>query len=118
MVTTLDQGIRRARKAWRCGLCNARINPGDQHAYQVNVYDGHIYTWRDCLGCDRDGILNYVHDWTGGYHDEGVDYEAAIEWAEEAANWPRYWLYGRQIGGHERLAARNWLARAAGGEGE
>lgn len=116
MPVTLDHGKRRARKAYRCGMCGARINPGDHHAFQTNVYDGRVYTWRDCLACDRDGILNYVHDFTGGYHGEGVDFEVAIEWAEDAASWPRYWIASRPITTAERLAARNWLARATGGE--
>jgi hypothetical protein len=97
MVTTLDYGQRAARKAYRCGLCNAVIHPGDHHAFQTNVYDGRIYTWRDCLACQRDGVITYVNDWDGGWSDEGVDYEKADQWAE-------------------RTAARNWLARAAGDE--
>jgi hypothetical protein len=112
MVTTLDSGRRKARKKYVCGFCLAAISPGDFYAYQVNIYDGRIYTWRDCLPCDRDNVVTYVHDWTGGWHNEGVDYEQAIEWAEEAVGWPRDWLvYGRPIHPAERLAARDLLAR-------
>lgn len=117
MVTTLDHGTRRARKSYRCGMCLATIRPSDRYAFQINVYDGRVYTWRDCLACERDSICNYVHDWTGGYHDEGVDWESAIEWAQEAVAWPRHWLaHGRTIHPVERLAARNFLARATGEE--
>jgi hypothetical protein len=117
MVTTIDSGQRNARKDYRCGLCGTRIHRGDRHAFQTNVYDGRVYTWRDCLACDRDGVLSFVSDWDGGWSDEGVDYEKAVEWADQAVAWPRNWLtWGRSIHPAERLAARNWLARAAGDE--
>lgn len=112
MVTTLDYGTRTARKTYRCGLCDLAIKPGDTYAYQSNVYDDRAYTFRECIWCDRDGVLGYVLDYVG-CSDEGVDYEAANEWANEAVGWPRYWLYGRTIAGAERTAARNWLARAS-----
>lgn len=116
MVTTLDWGSRKARKAYRCGMCLADISAGDFYAFSVNIYDGRIYTWRECLPCDRDNVVTYVHDWSGGYHDEGVDYESAIEWAEDAVGWPRNWhAFGRPIHPAERQAARDFLARAAAG---
>jgi hypothetical protein len=119
MVTTLESGHRKARKPHFCGLCGRRINPGDLHAYQNNVYDGRAYTWRDCIWCDRDSIVHYVSDWMGGWTDEGVGGEQAVEWARQAAEWPKHWLaYIRPITATERNAARAWLARAAGGEGE
>ena len=123
MVQTLDQGRRTARKHYRCGLCVAVIKPGDLYAYQTNIFDGRIYTWRDCLPCDRDGVIHYVDAWTGGY-DEGVTAESAQEWAEDAAwFWPwrestRRRPEHRRISADERRAARGWMARAAGGEGE
>ena len=119
MVTTLNETDRTARKSYFCGMCARRINPGERHHVQTNLYDGRVYDWRECLPCDRDGIMNYVNDWSGGWHDEGVDYEQAVEWAQEAVGWPRHWLaHGRGIHPAEREAARRWLARAAGGEGE
>lgn len=118
MVQTLDHGTRKARKPYRCGLCGMAIRPGDPYAYQINIYDTRIYTWRDCIWCDRDSILTYVSDWAG-YDDAGVDWEQAIEWSGEAVAWPRHWLArNRHITAAERAAARNWLARAAGGESE
>lgn len=122
MVTTLEETDRRARKAYSCGMCGRAIKVGDLHHTQTNVYDGRVYTWRECMGCHRDGVITYVHSWTGGYHDEGVDYEAAVEWAEESVRWPRvgygYRDPAKVISGAEQGAARRWLARAAGGEGE
>ncbi|KAB2809294.1 hypothetical protein F9L07_19840 [Pimelobacter simplex] len=116
-VLTLDSGQRVARKVHRCGMCGATIKPGDRHAFENNVYDGQAYTWRTCLPCQRDRVSTYVWDWTGGWADEGVDYEQAVEWAEEAVEWPKHWLRdGRAITTCERVAARNWLARATGGE--
>lgn len=122
MVQQLKEVTRRARKQHRCGMCSAAINPSDLHRVSTNLYDGRVYDWRECLPCDRDVVVNLVHDWTGGYHDEGVGFEQACEWAEEAVEWPLTWdprpSHCRVISGSERLAARNWLARAAGGEGE
>ena len=92
--------------------------------FENNVFDGRIYTWRDCLPCDRDGVIHYVDAWTGGYYDEGVTEESAQEWAEDTAwFWPwrestRRQPERRRISADERRAARGWLARAAGGEGE
>lgn len=114
-VQNLSHGIRKARKHYRCAMCNALIRPGERHNVQTNVFDGHIYDWRDCLPCQRDLVVTYVHDWTG--RDEGVDYEAAMEWAEDAATWGRDWN-GRPRSLHEVRAGRAWLARAVGGEGE
>lgn len=111
-VLTLESGKRRARKAYRCQLCGAQIRPGDTYAYQNNIFDGHAYTWRDCLHCDRDGVVNYVVDWSDP--DNGVDYEAAYEWATEAILWPAVWRgrVPRPMKAAEHDAARNWLARA------
>lgn len=121
MTTTLRDETRRARKPRHCGMCSASIRPGDLYRVTTMIHDGDLYDWRECLPCYRDGICNIVHDWTGGYYDEGVGYEQAAEWAEEAMEWPKRWsrlIPNRRIGVAERFAARSWLARAAGGEGE
>ncbi len=109
-VTTLDHGVRVARKSYRCGMCNAWIKPGNRHSATSNVYDGRAYTWRECLPCERDAVCAEVHAWSGGYYDEGVSYDEAVEWAEETVRWSANPVC--------RLVARRWLARAAGGEGE
>lgn len=108
-VLVLSDQMRRARKAYRCGLCNLPIRPGDHHRAQSSVYDGRAYTWRDCIHCDRDGVLGWVDDWSGGL-DEGVSFDSAVDWAPEALLWSKY--------AAERRAARAWLARCCGGEGE
>lgn len=119
MVTTLRASTRKARKPYCCGMCATPIKVGERHHVYTNLYDGRVYDWRECVGCVRDSIVNYVHDWSGGHHDEGVCFEQASEWAEEAVGWPKHWIrYNRPIRVDERLAARNWLARTAGGEGE
>lgn len=107
MVEHITSGHRTARKEHRCSLCGAIILPGTRYSFQVNVFDGYIYTFKDCAGCGRDGVLNRVFAWLGGA-DEGANAEAAYEWAHDAA------LYAESI--PERWAARNWLARSAGGE--
>lgn len=109
-IETIDSGARRARKFYRCGMCSAAIKPGDAHSASVNTYEGHAYTWRECLWCQQDRICSEVHAWSGGYNDGGVDYQHAVEWAEETIRHDSH--------GGVRMLARRWLARAAGGEGE
>lgn len=112
MSITLDRGTRRARKAHRCELCWAHIRPGDHHAFQVIVYDDRVYTWRTCMACERDGIVYLVAAWCDP--DDGVHFDLAVEWAEEAVNWPRVYLYrrpARPTKASEQWAARNYLAR-------
>lgn len=112
MPQTIAEGTRHARKVHRCGMCDLPIQPGDRYAYQTCVYDGRAYTFRDCYWCDRDRVVNYVWDWVGGT-EEGVSYEQAVEWAEEAIGWPKHWIaYCRPITSTERQAARAWIARA------
>lgn len=111
-ITTLDYGIRRARKAYRCQMCGAGIGPRDHYAYQSNVYDDRAYTWRECLACKRDSICVYVVAYCDP--DTGADYECAYEWATEAMFWPMVgWRTRRPMSATEHAAARNWLARAA-----
>lgn len=109
-VQQLGHTERAARKPYRCGMCSARIGVGVRHSVWTNVYDGRAYDWRECLPCDHDGIVNLVYDWSGGYWDEGVNYHQACEWADD--------MLWRSKHPAERGAARRWLARAAGGEGE
>lgn len=122
MVTQFRETTRRAAKTYRCGMCAATIGRGDFHRVSVNLYDGRVYNWRECLACDRDSICNYAHDWSGGYHDEGVNYDVAQEWADETVGWPTRLVYRSRdmlrfpTSGAEQRAARNWLARAAGDE--
>lgn len=108
MVLTLETGTRRARKTYRCQMCSSVIAIGDLHEFQNNVYDARAYTWRQCLPCRRDGVIGFVADWCGGWDDEGVDYWRADEWAPDAA------LYASTT--RERIAGRNWLARAGRSE--
>ena len=118
MITTLRDGVRVARKSYWCGMCARPIAVGRTHYVQVNVYNDRAYDWRECLPCHEDHVGTYVSDWAG-WDDCGVGCEQAAEWADEAVTWPRHWLRpGRSIHPAERAAARAWLARAAGGEGE
>lgn len=108
-VLTLSDETRRARKDYRCALCDARIQRGDYHRAQSNVFEDRVYTWRDCRHCHSDGVIHWVDVWVGGA-DDGVNFEDASEWARDAAVWSK--------SGAERRAARSWLARFCGGEGE
>lgn len=122
MVKTLRETTRRAAKAHHCEMCGAMIRVGDLHHVSTNLYDGRVYDWRECIWCHRDSICATVHAWWG-HPDEGVGYDSARDWAEEVAlGWP-WWQNWRgqptrRASADERAAARAWLARAAGGEGE
>lgn len=82
MPTTLREATRRARKQYRCGMCNTPIAVGEKHHVSTNLWDGRVYDWRECAGCGADNICAEVYYWAG-YPDEGVDYESAWEWAHE-----------------------------------
>lgn len=119
---TIRATTRTARKIHHCGMCSRVIKVGDRHHVATNVYDDRIYDWRECIWCHRDGICGLVHAWWG-HPDEGVGYDCARDWAEEVAvGWPWWenWLgqRTRRVSATERAAARAWLARVAGGEGE
>lgn len=122
MTTRIAGCQRRARKVYRCGMCTVRIGVSDLHQVDTYVFDGRVYNWRTCLACESDGITNAVSSWAG-HPDEGVAAEAAIDWADELMGWKSYGYTTRQWSSRpakapERFAARSWLARAAGGEGE
>lgn len=108
-VQVLGSTVRRAAKNHRCQMCDAAIRPGQHHQVTSCVYDGRAYDWRECLACSRDRVITWAHDWAG-WPEEGVDFDTVREWADEAL-----WRSRRP---RERRAARAWLARAAGGEGE
>lgn len=52
MIETLHGGKRQARKPHTCSLCYRTIDPGETYESQTNIYDGHIYTWKECAHCD------------------------------------------------------------------
>lgn len=111
-VTTLSEGVRKARKVYRCGLCATRINPGDWHHFQSNVDSDSAYTWRECLACHRDDVGWFIVGWSDP--DWGADYETAYEWAADMTYWPRRHTRSglsptKQA---EYWAAVNWLHRA------
>lgn len=121
-VMSLRESTRTAAKVHRCGMCAKVIRIGEQHHVSTNLYDGRVYDWRECHWCQRDRICATVHAWWGD-PSEGVNFDSACEWAEEVAlGWPTWWgprgWIGRRVSASERAAARAWLARVAGGEGE
>ena len=118
MTTQIADRQRRSRKPRWCQICATRINVGDLHHVSTNVYDGRIYDFRTCLHCERDGVVVYAYAWDES--PEGVTTEEAGGWAEEVMDWTSWgWSWKRRtVGAAERFAARAWMARAAGGEGE
>lgn len=71
----------KARMNHRCDLCLVVIPRGQRHLATTLVHDG-VYTFRTCPACEDDAILGWVHNWMV-YDEEGVDYEAAHEWATD-----------------------------------
>ena len=84
MTIQLRQSTPTARKAHRCSLCDGTIPAGDTYTRSSNVFDGHVYDFLTCQGCEADRILIRVYDWYGD-PDEGVSFDDAIEWATEHA---------------------------------
>ena len=68
MVTLLSEIRRKARKEHRCGLCNCKINPGEEYIVQTCV-DGDVpYTFKMHPNCQT--VSNGFMD---GYDDEYND---------------------------------------------
>ena len=105
-VQILRETRPKARKPHRCSLCTGPIHPGDTYNRSTNIYDGRIYDWLTCQPCLEDGIFNIVWDWSyGTFYDEGIDADAAHEWAYEAV------IHGSP---DDQRAAKDYLERAGG----
>ena len=53
MIETISQGIVQARKPRQCFHCYRQIGYGERYGFQVNKYDGAIYTLRWHLDCEQ-----------------------------------------------------------------
>ncbi|GLB62683.1 hypothetical protein NCCP2495_05610 [Dietzia sp. NCCP-2495] len=84
MIEQLRQSTPTARKAHHCSLCHGTISAGETYTRSSNVFDGHVYDFLTCQGCEADRILGRVYDWCGD-PDEGVSFDDAIEWATDHA---------------------------------
>jgi hypothetical protein len=73
-MTTLDSKIVTARKEHTCQSGYRQIQKGDKYERTTIVFDGRIYTWKQCLKCktamskpsDRDGLYEeerYPEGW-------------------------------------------------------
>lgn len=88
-----------ALKVHRCNCCTGEIPVGRPYCRETYVYDGHVYDWKACAGCDP--LSGLVWSWVNRYADEGIDHDDYIEWAQEHRDDP---THGE--------AARALLARA------
>lgn len=91
MIESLDSGKRKARKPHTCSLCSRTIDPGEMYEYQRNIYDGHIYTWKQCVHCDA--MCRMVHFDYSAQLDEGISPEFIADY------WPRTIAEARLIVG-------------------
>lgn len=50
-VVLLDSTTPTARKPHRCELCGRRIDVGEKYTANKNVFDGRVYTFKECAHC-------------------------------------------------------------------
>jgi len=62
MVETISQGTVQARKPHQCFHCYRQIGYGERYEFQVNKYDGAIYTLRWHLDCEQCANEFYAAD--------------------------------------------------------
>lgn len=98
MPELLRESRPKARKDHHCSCCTGLIPAGTTYGRETLIYDGRIYDWLTCDGCE--GLTYIVYEWAY-CPDEGVGPEEYTEWAEENRDDPEY---GK--------AARAYLARA------
>ena len=85
MPTTLRESKPTARKAHRCSLCLGTIQRGEQYRVFVNVYEGNLYRWKECLPCGPVGALLWKQDLCDS---DGYNEDDAYEWARDCAGHP------------------------------
>ena len=79
-MTTLDSKIVTARKAHVCQSGYQPIKKGEQYERTTIVFDGRIYTWKQCLKCkeamsipsDRDHMYEEERYPEGWAKEDGV----------------------------------------------
>lgn len=71
MVEKITDGMRKARKDYKCDLCGEIIKKGTTYHWQKDIYDGQFYEWREHKECSElaSAIWNYADP------DEGMDEE-------------------------------------------
>ena len=70
----------KARKDHRCSCCLGLIRKGVTYSRTTCIYDGRMYDWLSCPGCDD--IASAVFNWIA-YADEGVTADDYDEWARD-----------------------------------
>ena len=95
-----------ARKPHRCSCCGGTIRPGVTYSRTTCLYDGRVFDWLSCPGCDD--IARAVFDWVD-YIDEGIGPEQYEEWAREHVD---HLVYGQ--GARAYLARRYPVAQRSG----
>lgn len=81
MPTFLHAARPMARKVHRCSCCTGEIPTGTAYCRETYVYDGHVYDWKTCGGCEP--LTDVVWSWVSRYADEGIDQDDYIEWAQD-----------------------------------
>jgi len=50
-VTVISEGIRKARKPYKCGECGREITKGEQYEYIFATFEGRKENYRTCMDC-------------------------------------------------------------------
>lgn len=88
MPTLLHSAHPAARKVHRCNCCTGEILAGTAYCRETYVYDGHVYDWKACAGCEP--LNDVVWSWVSRYADEGIDQDDYIEWARDHRDDPNH----------------------------
>ncbi len=96
MPDLISEKTVRARKPHKCRCCGViAIQPGQEYLREVLKYDGRVYTWISCSGCEE--ITAEVYTWCGD-PEEGINHGDYAEWAEEHRDDPRAKAYLKRAG--------------------
>lgn len=101
MPTLLHQARPTARKVHRCSCCGGIIRAGQMYCRDTFVYDGRVYDWLTCPGCEP--LRTIVDAWSSAACGEGISADDYREWANDNQDDP---VHGE--------VARAFLARAEG----
>jgi len=92
MVKTIGGGVRKARRLRHCFECYREIAPGQDYAFQTNVYDGTVYTlaWHidcGCCGSEYRRICAHYYDDDEGFPPLRDEWLQSGEYEHECDRW-------------------------------
>jgi hypothetical protein len=92
---TLAETRPRARIPHECDWCYRVIDPGETYRRTGGVFDGRMYTWKECAHCEAMAVVCDLWGWTNG---DGLSADDFHEWepadifdARCKVMWKRKW---------------------------